>query len=67
MDELPQEERRERALVADSVKNATSIGFDLHRRLAFEDISALSVQVIVSAIEEFKGVVEEAGSRFCRR
>ena len=62
VDELPQKERRERALVADSVKSAMSIGFDLHRRLAFEDSSALSVEVIVSAIEEFKGVVEEAVS-----
>ena len=62
MDELPQKERRERALVADSIKNATSIGFDLHRRLAFEDSSPLSVEVIVSAIEEFKGVVEESVS-----
>ena len=61
-DELFQEERRERALVADSVKNATSTGFDLHRRLAFEDNTPLSVEVIVSAIEEFKGVVEEAVS-----
>ena len=62
VDELSQEERCERALVADSVKNAASIGFDLHRRLAFEDTSPLSVEVIVSAIEEFKGVVEEAVS-----
>ena len=62
VDELPQEERRERALVADSVKNAASIGPDLHKRLAFEDSSPFSVEVIVSAIEEFKGVVEEAVS-----
>ena len=48
--ELPQQKRRERAQVVDSVKNATSIGFDLHRRLAFEDTSPLSVEVIVSAI-----------------
>ena len=62
VDELPQEERRERALVADSVKNTASIGFDLHRRLAFEDSPPLSVEVIVSALEEFKGAGEEAVS-----
>ena len=59
VDEQPQEIKRDRARIAEAVKQSTSVDFDLIRNISRTSKDNVPVEVAVAALETFKELVEE--------
>ena len=59
VDEQPQDIKRDRARVAEAVKQSTSVDFDLIRNISRTSKDIVPVEVAVAALDTFKESVEE--------
>ena len=62
VDEQPQDIKRDRARVAEAVKQSTSVDFDLIRNISRTSKDIVPVEVAVAALDTFKELVEEGYS-----